>query len=77
VTFNDGIYQLLANDYRLRWVLGTPEPEMYSIDDRDGKSALTEPAARKAELIQKLKANIQYFNEGMWDNKLYYPTPAR
>ncbi|QDK44467.1 sulfatase [Bdellovibrio sp. ZAP7] len=77
VTFNDGIYQLLANDYRLRWVVGSSEPEMFSINDRNGDNVLTEPAARKAELIQKLKANIQYFNEGMWDNKLYYPTPAR
>jgi phosphoglycerol transferase MdoB-like AlkP superfamily enzyme len=74
VTFNDGIYQLMAKDYRIRWALGQSEPQMFAIDDREGKSPLAEPATRKEELIQKLKANIQYFNEGMWDNKLYYPT---
>ncbi|UYL07300.1 LTA synthase family protein [Bdellovibrio sp. SKB1291214] len=74
VTFNDGIYQLMAKDYRIRWALGQSEPQMFAIDDRDGKKPLSEPAARKEELILKLKANIQYFNEGMWDNKLYYPS---
>ena len=74
VTFNDGIYQLMAKDYRIRWALGQSEPQMFAIGDRDGKTPLAEPASRKEELIQKLKANIQYFNEGMWDNKLYYPT---
>ncbi|WP_374027482.1 hypothetical protein ACES2J_13440 [Bdellovibrio bacteriovorus] len=29
---------------------------------------------RRHALEKKLKATIQYFNEGMWDNKLYYPS---
>ncbi|WP_413560297.1 LTA synthase family protein [Bdellovibrio sp. HCB209] len=77
VVFNDGIYQLMAQDYRIRWALGRSEPEMFAMSDKNGEKALTEPAARKQELVQKLKANIQYFNEGMWDNKLYYPNPGR
>ncbi|MEK2690256.1 LTA synthase family protein [Bdellovibrio sp. GT3] len=77
VVFNDGIYQLFAKDYRIRWALGQAEPVMFAIEDRAGETPLTEPAARKAVLLNKMKAQIQYFNEGMWDNKLYYPNPGR
>lgn len=77
VAFIDGRYLLFAKDYRIRWATGRSEPEMFSMSDLSSEKPLSEPTARKEELIKRLKANIQYFNEGMWDNKLYYPSQRR
>lgn len=80
VNFIDGRYILFAKDYFLRWSPGHGDPQLFAITDREGNTELKGDAlsagvsARKQELTQKLKAAIQYFNEGMWDNKLYYPT---
>lgn len=80
VNFIDGRYILFAKDYFIRWSPGHTEPQMFAIADRDSEKEITgvmmsvEQAARKQELTEKLKASIQYFNEGMWDNKLYYPS---
>lgn len=80
VNFIDGRYILYGKDYFLRWSPGHGEPQMFAITDREGAHELkdellsTQQVARKQELTQKIKATIQYFNEGMWDNKLYYPT---
>ena len=80
VNFIDGRYILFAQDYFLRWAPGQAEPQMFAIADRDGEHEITGPAmsaeqsARKQALTLKFKATIQYFNEGMWDNKLYYPS---
>lgn len=80
VNFIDGRYILFAKDYFIRWAPGHSEPQMFDIKDRDGEHEVTgvamtsEQAHRKQELTEKLKASIQYFNEGMWDNKLYYPS---
>lgn len=74
VDFIDGRYLLFAKDYYLNWSLGTPEALMYSRNDTLEKNPLIQPAPRRAELETRLKAAIQYFGEGMWDNKLYYPT---
>jgi len=71
-TFVDGRYMLIAKDYFLDWNVGQ-EFRMYSMGDAAQKKELQGPVDRRAELIQRLKASVQYFNEGMWDNRLYYP----
>lgn len=71
--FIDDRYLLFSKDYRLRWSPGHGEPLMFAMADRVGEKPLEEPKERKELLTKKLKASIQYFNEGMWDNKLYYP----
>lgn len=73
VNFIDGRYILFAKDYFVRWSPGRGEPQMFAITDREGAVEIKE-LGRKQELVGKLKATIQYFNEGMWDNKLYYPS---
>jgi phosphoglycerol transferase MdoB-like AlkP superfamily enzyme len=77
VNFIDGRYLLTAKDYQVRWAPGHGEPEMYAITDLNAVTPLAEPAKRKEDLVKRLKATIQYFNEGMWDNKLYYPSGGR
>ncbi len=80
VNFIDGRYILFAKDYYVRWSPGHTEPQMFANEDREGENEIKEDRAssdqnaRKQELTEKLKATIQYFNEGMWDNKLYYPS---
>lgn len=73
VNFIDGRYILTAKDYQIRWFPGHGDPQMFSMSDWAATQELQEPAARKTELVERLKATIQYFNEGMWDNRLYYP----
>jgi phosphoglycerol transferase MdoB-like AlkP superfamily enzyme len=77
VNFIDGRYLLTAKDYQIRWAPGHGEPEMYAITDLNAVTPLAEPAKRKEDLIKRMKATIQYFNEGMWDNKIYYPSGGR
>jgi phosphoglycerol transferase MdoB-like AlkP superfamily enzyme len=77
VNYIDGRYLLVAKDYQIRWSPGQNDPQMFAINDIAGVKALTEPEDRKEELEKRLKASIQYFNEGMWDNKLYYPAARK
>ncbi|MGZ3773454.1 MAG: LTA synthase family protein [Pseudobdellovibrionaceae bacterium] len=78
VAFNfiDGRYILFAKDYFIRWSPRHGEPQMFAISDREAEKEIKSPSEmpRKNQLVDKLKATIQYFNEGMWDNKLYYPS---
>jgi phosphoglycerol transferase MdoB-like AlkP superfamily enzyme len=69
----DGRYLLASKEHFLDWQVGGPI-QMYSIKDPAQQGPLSEPAERKALLEQRLKASIQYFNQGMWDNRLYYPS---
>lgn len=78
INFIDGRYILAAKDHFLRWSPSSEQPQIFSMTDWSGTKELQPQsdatlAARSQELLKKLKANIQYFNEGMWDNKLYYP----
>lgn len=69
----DGRYWLVSKDYYLDWLKGE-EIKMYGLQDREGRRPLQEPAETKQELTKRLKASVQYFNEAMWDNRLYYPS---
>lgn len=69
----DNRYLLVGQDYFLKWAPGADEPTMFARKDLNMEKALGEPQGRKEELQTRLKAAIQYFSEGMWDNKLYYP----
>lgn len=68
----DGSYDIVDKDYFLHAPRGG-RPAMYALDDAGKTKPLDEPAAKKAELETRLKASIQYFSEGMWDNRLYAP----
>ncbi len=74
-TFVEGRYMLIAKDYFLDWNVGK-DFRMYSMADPAQKNEQVN-RERQTELVQRLKASIQYFNEGMWDNKLYFPDSLR
>jgi phosphoglycerol transferase MdoB-like AlkP superfamily enzyme len=65
----DTKYMLIAKDYFLDWSLGK-DILMFDMKDAAESKPLSEPADRKELLENKLKANIEYFNNGMLDNKL-------
>lgn len=72
VTLSDGTYLMIAKDYYLRYRRGG-QYEMFSMLPGN-EGPLQEPAERKAALEMRMKAVLQYFSQGLWDNKLYYPT---
>lgn len=68
----DGNYYLVAKDHFLR--RGREGgAKMYAFADQGEKVPLDEPSTKKAILEDRLKAAIQYFSEGMWDNRLSTP----
>lgn len=67
----DGRYWIADKDYFLDLPRGET-PRMYAWDDAGETRPLDEPAARKDRLFERWKASVQYFSEGMWDNRLYY-----
>lgn len=71
-TFLEGRYMLIAKDHFIDWSVGH-DFRMFKMSDPGEKQEILEEQKRKQELVQRLKASIQYFNEGMWDNRLYYP----
>ena len=73
VNYSDQRYLFVLKDYFLTYERGR-DFHMYAAKDVFEKQDLAEPAERKMELENRLKAVIQYFSQGMWDNKLYYPS---
>lgn len=68
--FEDGNYTLVTKDFYLSQPRGSP-PQMYRIEDLEKQTSLEQPLDEKAKLESRLKASIQFFSEGMWDNRLY------
>lgn len=74
VHYMDGRYQMITDRYYL--VRERGQDFYYSSQDPQrvkelGRELLPET---KKELSDILNAHIQYFSEGLWDNKLYYPS---
>lgn len=72
VTFTNNQYLAIMSNYYLQYRRGG-EPHLFSMQDPGEKQELTKPADQKTLLFNHLKATIQYFSQGMWDNKLYFP----
>lgn len=72
----DGRYTLVTDKYFMQYHRGG-EFNMFAIEDVDQKVSLQDPASEKQRLENIMKATLQYFSQGMWDNKLYYPSTGR
>lgn len=75
VNFIDGRYLIMTEKDWLVWspVAGTAlnaSPRLYSLLDGAGTQALQD-VSRTEWLVNRIKAHMQYFSEGMWDNRLY------
>ena len=78
VMSTDGFYWLVTKDHLL-----TVDPQTNAVlsplvDHRDLKQrqqdmAPEENPTLKSELLLQLQATRQYFSEGLWDNRLYFP----
>jgi phosphoglycerol transferase MdoB-like AlkP superfamily enzyme len=73
VNYSDGRYLFITRDFFLSYSRGG-EAQMFAMSDPGQTKPLLAPEAVKSELEKRLKASIQYFSQGMWDNKLYYPS---
>jgi phosphoglycerol transferase MdoB-like AlkP superfamily enzyme len=73
--FLDGNYFLVEKDRFLYWPRGE-EPLLFATTDAGQTMALQGEETERERLWSRLKAAIQYFSEGMWDNRLYAPSPA-
>ncbi|MFN7730030.1 MAG: LTA synthase family protein [Bdellovibrio sp.] len=74
---SEGFYSLVTKSHRLT-MDAQGEAHLYDLEDHLSPAApeppkeLDQPEIRQS-LLQKLKATRQYFSEGLWDNKLYFP----
>ncbi len=72
VDFLDGKYFLFAQNEYLVWPRGG-DIRMYSIKDRNQQNPIVDSPDLLDQRKKQLLAAIQYFGQGMWDNKLYFP----
>ncbi len=73
ISFIDNRYLFIAKDYFLQFHRATGLIDMYSVAEPNAVIAENVDRARRADLENRMKAQIQYFSQGLWDNKLYYP----
>lgn len=73
-----GRYTLFGKDHVLTWTKGTSDFRLFAATDWTQEQELVSPeyAEIKSKLIGKLRAQKQYFSEGMKDNKILYPLRA-
>lgn len=70
--FNDNLYYQVGRQFVSVWDKHG-EFRHYAVDDLRLAAPLELAPEIKASLEKKLRASIQYFNQGMWDNRLYFP----
>ena len=73
--FMDGTYWSFSKDFWLTYSIDK-NFQTFSLQDLKKQSPLSEEKNEVQLLQQRTKAAIQYFNEGLWDNRLYYPLKA-
>ncbi len=78
LVFGDHKYHLIGKDhfltYQRRGQVEAADFKFFSRQDLSETQPLSEPAGQREKYVQTLKANIQYFSQGLWDNKIYYPS---
>lgn len=70
--FNDNLYYQVGRQYVSVWDKHG-EIRHYAVDDLRLAKPLELTLEIRQSLEKKLRASIQYFNQGMWDNRLYFP----
>lgn len=73
VIYVDNTYWIIGDQFFLQQSRDKFEAQMYSLDDPAQQFELQEPAQEKERLMKALQATRQYFSQGMWDNRLYFP----
>lgn len=74
VLFQDGVYLLVDRKYIVYWNQ-KENLKFFDFSDWGFKYEITGSvsSALKEQYEHKLKASVQYFNKGLWDNRLYFP----
>lgn len=73
--FQDGNFYLINKEHILFWNQREPV-KLFKATDWGLKNQIPADVGNKEEqqLEKRLKASIQYFNKGLWDNRLYFPS---
>lgn len=73
--FQDGNFYLINKEYILFWNQREPV-KLFKATDWGMKNQIPADVGNTEEqrLEKRLKASIQYFNKGLWDNRLYFPS---
>lgn len=75
---SEGFYTLVEKTHRLT-MDGKGDVHLYALEDHlslkppEPAKEVEDPQVR-ADLLKKLEATRQYFSQGLWDNKLYFPS---
>lgn len=72
IVFNDNLYYQVTSQYVSVWDKRSVVRH-YAVSDLRLATPLVLSREVSDKLDKKLKASIQYFNQGMWDNRLYFP----
>jgi arylsulfatase A-like enzyme len=73
VFYNDLKYRLLQKDKLMTADQNLEHFQFYSFQDPAESIPLVLTREEQLPYINTLKAHVQYFSEGLWDNRLYYP----
>lgn len=75
---SEGFYTLVSATHSLT-MDGKGEVHLYALEDHlsakppEPPKEVQDPVVR-SDLLKKLEATRQYFSQGLWDNKLYFPS---
>lgn len=74
VLFQDGVYLLIDKKYIVYWNQ-KDDLKFFESSDWGLKYELSKNVDEKirTNYEHKLKSSVQYFNKGLWDNRLYFP----
>ena len=66
----------VAAGYFLFYPLDGGEPQLYRIDDPERREPVTDHAELRQHLIQRTRANLEYFYNGLLDGTLLQAEPG-
>lgn len=73
IQYNDSKYTFVTDGFILRYFRNS-QVEFFLESDLEMKTPIEVEPKQRQRLENQLKAAIQYFSQGLWDNKLYYPS---
>ena len=73
INFIDNRYLFITDQYILRYQRDG-DFELFAYQDSQMKNEILDKPEDKQVMENRFKAAIQYFSQGLWDNKLYYPS---
>ncbi len=80
INYVDNRYLFITKDYFLEYRRSADslaQFQLFSISDPGQKKPILDQNEIKQTMVNRLKGVLQYFSQGLWDNKLYYPSVGK